>query len=148
MYRSVLIVCIGNICRSPMAEALMRASLEEQHRPAPVASAGLAALVGAPPEPVATELMDELGIDISAHRARQITVEDLKTHDLILVMDREQQRQLEKWVTSLKGRVFRLGHWDDDDIDDPFMAPREAFVEALDRIRRGVHRWIPYVSGP
>src|SRR6266542_2985353 len=74
MFENVLIVCVGNICRSPMAEGLLRARFVG-HRRARIESAGLAALEGRPADPIAVELLAERGIDISAHRARQLTPE-------------------------------------------------------------------------
>src|SRR3954470_16771692 len=65
----VLFVCVGNVCRSPMAAAV----LEHRARNLVVKSAGLAALVGEPAVPHALELMREKGIDLSRHRARQLT---------------------------------------------------------------------------
>src|SRR3546814_2115764 len=65
----ILLVCIGNICRSPLAEALLK-----QHFPdKTVHSAGLAALVGHPADSTAQDIAHQHGLDLSAHRAQQIT---------------------------------------------------------------------------
>lgn len=69
MIKTVLVVCVGNICRSPMAEGLLKRALPEAN----VASAGLGALVGQPADPYAVALMSGLGLDISGHRARQLS---------------------------------------------------------------------------
>ncbi len=68
MIRHILVVCVGNICRSPMAEALLRDALRGQED-ITVESAGLGALVGYPADKHAVELMKERSIDITAHRA-------------------------------------------------------------------------------
>ena len=70
MIRHVLVVCVGNICRSPMAEALLRRELRGQEG-FTVDSAGLGALVGHPASEYSVELMAEIGEDISGHRARE-----------------------------------------------------------------------------
>ena len=71
-----------------MAEGLLAAALPD----AQVSSAGLAAMVGHPADPIACELMHERGISIDAHRAQQISLDVCQRADLILVMDGEQRR--------------------------------------------------------
>jgi protein-tyrosine-phosphatase len=91
MFDKVLVVCVGNICRSPMAEALLRARLG--HRPRfDVSSAGISALVGHPADEQAVALMKERGIDIGPHRARQLTPQLAAGADLILVMESGHER--------------------------------------------------------
>ena len=84
MIRHILVVCVGNICRSPMAEALLRDALREQ-QDITVESAGLGALVDHPASEHAVTLMRERGLDISGHRARQITPDMVHAADLVLV---------------------------------------------------------------
>ena len=71
MIRHILVVCVGNICRSPMAEALLWQALGEQDG-FKVESAGLGALVGHEASEHSVALMDEEGLYITSHRARQI----------------------------------------------------------------------------
>jgi protein-tyrosine phosphatase len=72
----VLFVCVGNICRSPMAAALLAHRFSVRGGgAASVESAGVAALVGRPADSLAVDLLRERGIDLSAHRARQLTPE-------------------------------------------------------------------------
>jgi protein-tyrosine phosphatase len=86
----VLFVCMGNICRSPTAEGVMRKLLEER---APdlrieVASAGTHAYhVGEPPDPRARRAAERRGVDLSSQRARRVAVEDFAYYDLVLAMD-------------------------------------------------------------
>lgn len=68
----LLFVCTGNICRSPMAAAIARDLAAREHVDLRVASAGTAAFDGNPPTQGACEAMNEIGIDISDHRARHI----------------------------------------------------------------------------
>ena len=87
MLKKVLIVCIGNICRSPTAEILLRDRLKDSD--VEVRSAGIAALVGGSIEPTARKLLAEcepLEID---HKGKQLTPECVKWADLILVMERK-----------------------------------------------------------
>jgi protein-tyrosine phosphatase len=137
MFDSVLMVCVGNICRSPMAEGLLRARLVVRGR-GRVASAGLAALEGRGADPMAVELMAARGIDISTHRARQLTPELIAAADLVLVMEEGHRRQIETLAPSARGRVHRIGKFGKYDVADPFGKSREAFASALSLIERGL----------
>src|SRR2546428_9163909 len=73
VFKRVPIVCTGNICRSPMAEALLARRLRDRGIEGTVTSAGISALVGYPADAMARELMTARGLDLGAHRARQLT---------------------------------------------------------------------------
>ncbi len=84
---NVLFVCTGNTCRSPMAEGIARALLAERGwRHVAVASAGVAAAVGAPAAEDAVRVASKRGVDLADHRARQLSRERVGWADLILVM--------------------------------------------------------------
>lgn len=138
MFSSILTVCIGNICRSPMAEAVLADLLHRRGVAAAVESAGIAAQVGRPADPVAVELMAARGLDISGHRARQLTPEVIRSFELILVMEADQLGEVEAILPSARGRVRRLGHWGGFDIPDPYRRERSAFSRALALIDRGL----------
>lgn len=139
MFNHIVVICVGNICRSPMAEALLAAKLRE--RGTVVRSAGIGALVGHPAEPLAAELLAERGLDLSHHRARQLNDRIVREADLILVMEMWQQKELEKIYPHSRGRVHRLGRWGDFEVPDPYKKPRPAFEAALALIEQGVAEW-------
>jgi protein-tyrosine phosphatase len=141
MIRHILVVCVGNICRSPMAEALLRRELRGQDG-ITVESAGLGALVGHAASGHSVELMAEAGIDISAHRARQIHPDMVRAADLVLVMEAGHKRAIDDADPTARGKVHRLGEWQDTDIDDPYRQPRKAYEEALRDIETGVASWV------
>jgi protein-tyrosine phosphatase len=94
----ILFVCLGNICRSPTAEGVLR---DLAHKCAPaleldIDSAGTAGYhIGSPPDPRSQRAAQRRGIDISGLRARQIARGDFTTYDLIIAMDRANLRDLE-----------------------------------------------------
>ncbi len=137
MFERVLIVCVGNICRSPMAEGLLRARLGAAGDDR-VSSAGLGALEGRPADPKAVDLLARRGIDLSRHRARQLTPELLARYDLVLVMEEEHRRQIERLARTARGRVHRIGKFAGFDVADPYGKPLAAFERALGLIERGL----------
>ena len=146
MYQSILTICIGNICRSPMAEALLKAHAQAAGKDARIDSAGIAAVIGAPADPMAVDLMARRGIDIGAPRGRQVTFDTLRGFDLILVMTQRQRTHLEQLAPVVRGRVFTLGHWGQFEVADPYGQPVEVFERALERNEQGVDAWKRYLS--
>jgi protein-tyrosine phosphatase len=133
----ILVVCEGNICRSPIAAGLLRAEFPTKL----VRSAGLTALVGSPADSCAIRLMHEEGIDITEHRAVQITRALCLSSDIVLVMDNEQRRRIEALYPSARGRVFRVGEYTKQDIPDPYRLSEWAFRSALTLLREAVREW-------
>ncbi|MDE2090801.1 MAG: low molecular weight phosphotyrosine protein phosphatase [Gammaproteobacteria bacterium] len=138
-FQHVLILCTGNICRSPMAEALFRSQFNQPGFS--VESAGLAAPEGAPAEPHAVDLMAERGLDIRAHRARGVTAGMLERASLILTMDAEQQQTVVTTWPATHGRVRTLGRWSGVEVADPYGYGKEAYKTALAAIECGVADW-------
>jgi len=142
MIQNILILCIGNICRSPIAEALFVARFKQEGKLGiMVSSAGLAAMVQRPADPVGQALMVQRGINISEHRARQIVSNMLFESDLILTMSTDQQKQVELNYPGTCGRVHRLGKWGGYDVPDPYQRPKLVFEQALALIDQGVDEW-------
>lgn len=134
---SILVVCIGNICRSPMGEAFFKQLYPNKK----VQSAGLGALVGYPADEHAQSVMKEIDIDISCHVAQQMTEELAKEFDLILCMSEEQERWIKRNWGFTRGKVYRLGHWMNAEIADPYKHPRHIFVKSRDLIQEAVATW-------
>jgi protein-tyrosine phosphatase len=136
---TILVVCIGNICRSPMAAALLSRALPGMA----VHSAGLGAMIGAPADPISTALMAAAGLDIAAHRAQQINTPLVTYAELVLVMDRQQKQEVHRRYPTSAGKVFCLGEHDGVDIPDPYRQPRSSFEHALRLIEQSVDSWVP-----
>ena len=143
MFKNILVVCIGNICRSPMAEGFLKNALTVSNKgECIVTSAGLGALVGHPPDKKACQLMMEKGIDISGYRACQINKEMIRKADLILVMELAHKTAIEMSEPSSKGKVFRVGEWGGFDIPDPYQQELAAFEKSLNLIEQGITLWL------
>ena len=121
-----------------MAEALLRAAAPGLE----VVSAGTGALQGHPADPTAIALMAEQGVDITPHRARQLTAQIGAGADLILALDRGHQHWVNQHFPHLRGRVqLLLAYREDQDVPDPYRQPRAAFENSLRCIQRGVQDW-------
>ena len=142
MFEKILIVCVGNICRSPMAEALMRNGLSEAgNTETIVQSAGVGALVGQHTDDKAKTLLLEKGIDVSRHVARQLNQSLVNWADLVLVMERSQLDEIQHQHPTARGKVFLLGHWSETEIRDPYMQDFSAFQTAFEQIEQAVQEW-------
>lgn len=137
-------VCVGNICRSPVAEGMLSKALPS----CKVWSAGLHAVVGAPAEPTSKSLALAAGIDISAHRAQQVQGWMCTQADLILVMESEHLRELVRRFPLARGKIRLLGEFGLDnaptpyEISDPYQQPRFVFEATHSAITHGVDNWV------
>jgi len=126
-----------------MAEGLFKHALVATNKTnCVVSSAGLRALIGHQPDPIACQLLSIKGIDISSYRACQLNREMIRKADLILVMELNQKIAIEKHEPSAKGKVFRLGEWEKFDIADPYKQDIIIFEKSLELIGKGVSQWI------
>ena len=101
-------VCTGNICRSPMAEVLLRARLAERGVDARVSSAGTLAW-GGPATGNASLAVAELGVDLGGHLSRQLTAELVETSDLVIGMTRDHVWRATTLLPDATDRAFLLG---------------------------------------
>lgn len=140
MVQRILVVCVGNVCRSPVAEALFR-----HHLPRiAVSSAGLAALSGCPMDPAARAVLLSHGLDDDGHRARQLHDGLIERADLILGMEQGHVDSIVRDVPAAAARTFLLDTWlHGRDIPDPFRQPRAAFEDAYRMIDAAVASWLP-----
>lgn len=142
MIRNVLFVCIGNICRSPMAEGMFAQALPGRM----VCSAGLHALVGERADPVAVALMRERGIDISGHRGQQLASWMAREADLIVTMDGQQKRYIENTWLAARGKVRLLCETAGVEVPDPYRQGRRAFQHAAGLIEEGVEELVAWIT--
>lgn len=139
--KNILVVCIGNICRSPMAEYL----LKQQHPNLHIESAGISGLTGHAADQKAMLCMQRLGIDMQPHVAKKLNSELIKKADLILVMSQNQQKHIEQTWPFAKGKTFRLGHWQSKNVSDPYQHDQTVFDETSQLIQACVTDWKQYI---
>jgi len=131
--RRVLFICYGNICRSPFAEQVARSALGKRN----VSSAGFFPKEGRASPENAVRAASEFGVDLSGHRSRVLTAQDVAQADAIFVFDRANLSDLLKAFPNARRRVHFLGVLDADgplNIPDPWGSNLERFSEIYNRI--------------
>ena len=147
---SVLVVCTGNICRSPTGEGVLRAlakkrGLDGRLR---IASAGTHDYhVGEAPDPRTLRHAHKRGYDLSAQRAQQVAPEHFEQFDYILAMDRGHLRLLK--ALAPREAKARLGlfleaswRWKSEDVPDPYYGGVGDFEQVLDMVEEAAERWL------
>ena len=141
--KTILFVCTGNVCRSPMAEGLFRHALSGRgdYR---VLSAGLGAVDGQPPSTFAIQAMRELGIDISQQRSRMLTAEVVRQADFIFGMTHNHVDTVTLLYPQVADKTFLLREFDETldpyekDISDPIGGSYEVYINCRDQIEQGI----------
>ena len=141
-FDNILVVCVGNICRSPMAETLLKHRFPNKT----IDSAGVGALVGHPADPAALEIMSKQQMHIDSHVAKQIDEDLVKKADLIFTMSDGQTKWIEERWPFCRGKTFKLGHWMDKDIADPYKQDISAFEIAYQDIVDGIEQWADKIN--
>ena len=147
---SVLVVCTGNICRSPTGEGVLRHLAEKRglSQKVRVASAGTYDYhVGECPDPRTVKHAKKRGYDLSTQRAQQLRHEHFQEYDYILAMDRGHLRIIRGMAP--KDARARIGmfleasaQWKGEDVPDPYYSGVEAFERVLDMVEEAASRWL------
>ena len=144
MFNSVLMVCAGNICRSPTAEYVLKSKLVGKS--IEVSSAGLTALEGKPADAQAQQIARAHNIDMSEHQGRQLTSNLVTNNSVILVMEQRHVTDLCVRYPQARGKTFLLGKWlDEKEIPDPYRQSIEAFEHVYALIDSACSAWQKYL---
>jgi len=152
--KTVLFVCMGNICRSPMAEGMFRKAVREAglEDAVEIDSAGTHAYhVGAPPDPRAQQAIRQRGVDISGLRGRKVEDVDFERFDYILAMDGDNvNRLMQRAPTRHQDKIRRLlafsRKYPNLDVVDPYYGGPQGIEENLDMIEDAVQGLIRELS--
>lgn len=141
--KTILFVCTGNICRSPMAEGLFRRAMQD--RPGYQAfSAGVGAATGQPPSAFAVQALQERGVDISRTRSQPLTAELVRQADYIFGMTRSHVDSVLLLYPQAAEKTFLLREFDETlaafekDIADPIGGSYAVYVNCRDQIEQGI----------
>jgi protein-tyrosine phosphatase len=139
MFNSILVVCVGNICRSPTGERLLQQLLPEKQ----ISSAGVGALVGHPMDELAAEIAVQHGLDPTGHVARQLTPEICKQADIILAMSIRNIEEICQISPESRGKAMLYGRWlGDKEIPDPYRREQIVYEQAFELLDEGARAWL------
>ncbi|HFT0810281.1 TPA: protein tyrosine phosphatase [Klebsiella pneumoniae] len=139
MFNSILVVCTGNICRSPIGERILKQLLPTMQ----VDSAGTAALIDHNADNSAIKIAKKHGVSLEGHKGKQFTAKLARNYDLILAMEKIHINQIEKIAPEARGKTMLFGHWlENRDIPDPYRKSDEAFASVFVLIQRSSQLWV------
>ncbi|WP_306142052.1 low molecular weight protein-tyrosine-phosphatase [Roseibium sp. MMSF_3412] len=140
MTHKVLFVCLGNICRSPLAEGIFSGLVDDADLTGDfqIESAGTGAWhIGNPPDPRSVDVAERHGIDISHQQARTVTLEDFDRFDVIVAMDRDNLAKLTAMSDAPRAEIRLLFNAPPMDVPDPYFGGPEGFEDVFQLIRSG-----------
>ena len=149
--KTILFLCTGNVCRSPMAEGLFRHAVRGRGE-FRILSAGLGALDGQPPSPHSVQAMKEIGMDISGQRSRALTAELVRSADLILGMTHGHVDTVQLLYPQAAEKTFLLREFDETlepyekDIGDPIGSSYHVYVDCRDQIEQGIATLLKFME--
>jgi len=139
MFNSILVICTGNICRSPIGERLLRKALPDRR----IDSAGVGALVNHSADASAVSVAKRHGVSLEGHVGRQFTRALGQQYDLLLVMDHSHLTQVTRIAPEVRGKTLLFGHWlGGKEIPDPYRKSDEAFESVYKLIDQASQQWV------
>lgn len=142
MFKNILFVCVGNICRSPVAEYWARDQLMKKGFSAmQVSSAGIHAMQS---NLIASEMqiiLNQFEIDASKHSAKQINANDVARAEIIFTMETWHKEELTFAFPNSRGKIFNLGKWSNEEIVDPYRKEQAIFEVVFASIKKNWDLW-------
>ena len=149
--KTVLFICTGNVCRSPMAEGIFRQAVRG-HGDYQVFSAGLGAVEGQPPSAYAVQAVKELGLDITNLRSRMLTAKLVQQADYIFGMTHSHLDTVVMLYPEAAEKTFLLREFDETldafekDISDPIGGSYEVYLHCRDQIEQGIVSLLRFIE--
>lgn len=138
MISSVLVVCVGNVCRSPVGERLLAQACPNLR----IESAGINALTGNVANKEAADVAAENGVSVEGHIARQFTAEMAADFDLILVLEKGHMRVTAEQAPASTGKTMLFGQWiGQADIADPYQHSLEFHTAVFKELKKASDGW-------
>lgn len=148
--RLIVFVCTGNVCRSPMAEFMMRRKLGPSSDWT-VASAGVNAVSGMSASRNAVTVLRELGVDLTPHRSRQLARDLVDAASIIVVMTAAHRDQVQMLFRHAREKIFLLRSFDpaadSEDLEDPIGADEETYRQISDAIESALPGLMEFIRG-
>ncbi|WP_272514745.1 MULTISPECIES: arsenate reductase/protein-tyrosine-phosphatase family protein [unclassified Providencia] len=138
MFNDILVVCMGNICRSPTGERLLQSYFPQKH----VHSAGIIAKNDMPAYDSSIRIAEQHGLSLESHQSRRLTSELCHKTDLILVMENGHIYQIHQQFPETRGKVMLFGQWiNKTEIPDPHKRSDEMFEHVYQLMEKAVIAW-------
>ncbi|REE79668.1 protein tyrosine phosphatase [Pantoea ananatis] len=138
MFNAILVICTGNICRSPTGERLLRRAFPHIR----VRSAGIQAVKNASADNMASMIAERDGLSLANHISTQVTVEMAHQYPLILAMEQHHIEFISRKSPQLRGKIMLFGHWlEEKEIPDPYGQGEEAFTFVYQMLKTACESW-------
>jgi protein-tyrosine phosphatase len=138
MFNSILVVCVGNICRSPIGERILQKYCPQKI----VTSAGLNAVINNPADKEAIFIAGRHELSLEGHVAKQLNRVDCVSSDLILVMENKHISAVSQICPEARGKIMLYGYWlNNTEIIDPYQKSRETFDYVYNLLERSARKW-------
>lgn len=139
MISSILVVCVGNICRSPTAAKILKNNFHKLR----IESSGIGAVVGSPASKKTQDIAMKNGINLDGHIARQFSNTLASEFDLILALETEHLKHIYKVAPEIRGKAMLLGHWlEEKNIPDPHGKSLDFHAAIFKKISEACESWI------
>lgn len=143
----VLVLCVGNLCRSPMAEVLLRERFSGKGlTKLEIRSAGISTVDGRPTDENAQHVMQVNNLDLSGHLSQRVSSKLIAWAELILVMEDFQKQYIESEFPEARGKVFLIGHWRGIQVPDPYRGHYSLFEASYQLLSQCSDDWVKRLS--